>query len=63
MYDGFLMTFMEDVGILEAQEASLMRDPDRPLIDLNVDAPGLAARRMVEERLAAERDSQKVAAR
>ncbi|MFT5489437.1 MAG: phenylpropionate dioxygenase-like ring-hydroxylating dioxygenase large terminal subunit, partial [Alphaproteobacteria bacterium] len=43
MYDGFLMTFMEDVDILEAQQASLMRDPDRPLIDLNVDGPGLAA--------------------
>jgi phenylpropionate dioxygenase-like ring-hydroxylating dioxygenase large terminal subunit len=56
MYDDFLMTFMEDVEILEAQQASLARDPDRPLIDLNVDAPGLAARRMVADRIAAERD-------
>ena len=54
MYDGFLMTFLEDVDILEAQQTSLARDTDRPLIDLNVDAPGLAARRMVEERLAVE---------
>lgn len=54
MYDDFLMTFMEDVEILEAQQASLDRDPERPLIDLNVDAPGLAARRMLAERIAAE---------
>ena len=59
MYDGFLMTFLEDVDILEAQQASLMRDPDRPLIDLNVDGPGLAARRMVAERIEAEKGGQK----
>jgi len=45
----------------------LMRDPARPLIDLNVDAPGLAARRMVAERIDAERgagrDARTVAAR
>ena len=67
MYDGFLMTFLEDVDILEAQQASMMRDPDRPLIDLNVDAPGLAARRMVADRIALEQgiaqDIQAVAAR
>ena len=54
MYDGFLATFLEDVDILEAQQASLDRDPDRPLIDLNVDAPGLAARRVLADRIAAE---------
>ena len=55
MYDGFLATFLEDVEILEAQQASLDRSPDAPLIDLNVDAPGIAARRMLAERIAAER--------
>ena len=58
MYDDFLMTFMEDVGILEAQQKSLSRDPARALIDLNVDVPGLAARRMVAERIAAEKSEQ-----
>jgi len=52
------MTFMEDVGILEAQQKSLSRDPARALIDLNVDVPGLAARRMVAERIAAEKSGQ-----
>ena len=59
MYDGFLMTFLEDVDILEAQQASMMRAPDRPLIDLNVDGPGLAARRMVAERIEAEKGGRK----
>lgn len=59
MYDDFLMTFMEDFHILEAQQASLSRDPDRPQIDLNVDAPGLAARRMLAERIAAEQPGTK----
>ena len=51
MFEQFARTFDEDVGILEAQQRSLDRDPDRPLVDINVDAPGLAARRMVRERL------------
>ena len=53
---------MEDFHILEAQQASMDRDPDRPLIDLNVDAPGLAARRMVAERIAAEQAAETIAA-
>jgi hypothetical protein len=54
MYDDFLLTFMEDFHILEAQQNSIDRDPGRPLIDLNVDAPGLAARRMLADRIKAE---------
>ncbi len=55
MFEQFARTFDEDVEILEAQQASLVRDPERPLIDINVDAPGLAARRMLRARLEAER--------
>ncbi|MBI05234.1 MAG: hypothetical protein CMI96_05390 [Pelagibacteraceae bacterium] len=55
MYDDFLMTFMEDCHILEAQQASIDRDPARSMVDINVDAPGLAARRMLAERIGAER--------
>lgn len=51
MFEQFARTFDEDVEILEAQQRSLDRDPDRALIDINVDAPGLAARRMVRDRL------------
>ena len=32
----------------------MLRAPERPLIDLNVDAPGIAARNMLAERIAAE---------
>ena len=32
----------------------LDRDPDRPLIDINVDAPGLAARQMLRRDMEAE---------
>ena len=62
MYDDFLMTFMEDFDILEAQQASLDRNPDAPLIDLNVDAPGLAARKMLADRIAAEQAGETIAA-
>ena len=54
MYDDFLMTFMEDFEILEAQHASIQRDVTRELIDLNVDAPGIAARNLVSEKIATE---------
>ena len=48
------MTFMEDFEILEAQHASIQRDVTRELIDLNVDAPGIAARNLVSEKIATE---------
>ena len=62
MYDDFLMTFLEDVEILEAQQSSIDRDPDRAFVDINVDAPGLAARRMVSEGLSAEQKAATMAA-
>jgi len=54
MFDTFLKIFQEDIGIMEAQQAVLDRDPAAPQIDINVDAPGIACRRMVRERMAAE---------
>ena len=47
-------TFDEDVVILEAQQKMLDRDPERRLVDINVDAPGLAARQMLRRDIAAE---------
>ncbi|MGB0577358.1 MAG: Rieske 2Fe-2S domain-containing protein [Alphaproteobacteria bacterium] len=50
-------TFDEDVKILEAQQKMLDAEPDRELVDINVDAPGIAARRMVARDIAMEQDS------
>jgi vanillate O-demethylase monooxygenase subunit len=51
----FLRVFMEDVTILEAQQKMIDHAPDAPWIDINVDAPGLAVRKALAERIAAER--------
>lgn len=62
MYEDFLMTFMEDFEILEAQHASMKRASERPLIDLNVDGPGIAARQMLAESIAVELAGETIAA-
>jgi vanillate O-demethylase monooxygenase subunit len=49
----FLRIFMEDVTIVEAQQAALDRGA-RPWIDINVDAPGIAMRNLLRDRIAAE---------
>jgi vanillate O-demethylase monooxygenase subunit len=46
--------FMEDVAVMEAQQAAMDRAPDRPWVDVNGDAPGLAMRKLVRERIEAE---------
>ncbi len=47
--------FREDVAILEAQQRMMEWKPDAPQIDINVDAAPIAARRMLDEMIAAER--------
>ena len=47
-------TFDEDVLILEAQQKMLNRDPDKRLVDINVDAPGIAARQLLRRDINAE---------
>lgn len=54
MHEEFLQTFLEDVEVLEAQQRSIDQAPGRPWIDLGVDAPALAARRRLAERVADE---------
>ena len=49
-----MATFFEDVVVLEPQQASLSLDPAVPMVDLNVDAPGIAARRMLQEAIGRE---------
>ena len=50
----FLRIFMEDVTIVEAQQMSMDKAPSEEWVDINVDAPGLAMRAMLGERIAAE---------
>ena len=50
----FFRIFMEDVAIVEAQQAAMDQAPSRAQIDINVDAPGLAMRALLRERIAAE---------
>ena len=50
----FYRIFMEDVAIVEAQQESLDRAGSVDWIDINVDAPGLAMRALLRERIAAE---------
>ncbi len=50
----FKRVFMEDVEMMEAQQTVFDRDPERALIDINVDGPGLAMRALLAERIAAE---------
>ena len=47
-------TFDEDVVILESQQKMLCAEPNRDLVDINVDAPGIAARRMLRRDIKAE---------
>lgn len=54
--EDFVDVFREDVAVLEAQQRMLETRPDAPLIDINVDAAPLAARRMLDEMIASERE-------
>ena len=47
----FLRVFREDLEIMEAQQRVFDSRPDAKLVDINVDAPALAFRRMREEAL------------
>jgi vanillate monooxygenase len=47
--------FAEDQGILEQQQANLLRWPERRLLMLNIDAGGVQSRRVLDRILAAER--------
>ena len=55
MREGARATFAEDVEILAHQQAAIDRRADAPEIDVNGDAGGLLARRIIDELMAAER--------
>jgi vanillate O-demethylase monooxygenase subunit len=44
--------FAEDIVMLDAQQESILRRPDRELRDLHIDAGGMRARRLIERELA-----------
>ena len=50
----FTRVFLEDVAIMEAQQTAMDRETSPPLVDINVDAPAIAVRRILRERIAAE---------
>jgi vanillate O-demethylase monooxygenase subunit len=49
--------FMEDLVIIQAQQENIDTRPDAPRIDMSHDAGGLAARRMLEDLIARERQA------
>jgi phenylpropionate dioxygenase-like ring-hydroxylating dioxygenase large terminal subunit len=52
--EDFRRVFSEDIGVMEAQQRINDAMPDAPGIDINVDAPPLAMRRLLSECMAAE---------
>ncbi|MBT5458668.1 MAG: aromatic ring-hydroxylating dioxygenase subunit alpha [Rhodospirillaceae bacterium] len=58
----FTEVFLEDKVILEAQQASLNRDPDGFQIDINDDAPCIAVRRALRDLIEAEQTGNQAAA-
>ena len=54
--EDFVDVFREDIEVLEAQQRMLDLKPDAPTVDINVDAAPLAARRLLDRMIAAERD-------
>jgi len=50
--DGQAAVFAEDLEILQAQQECILRHPDRPLLNLKIDAGGVHARRIMERELA-----------
>ena len=51
----FTRIFLEDVVVMEKQQERMSNKPDAPQIDINVDAPSVAFRTILRERIASER--------
>jgi vanillate O-demethylase monooxygenase subunit len=49
--------FSEDLAVLEAQQRNLELYPDRQLLKLDIDAGGVAARRMIDKLIKAESEA------
>ncbi len=51
---GQAKVFSEDTVVLEAQQANLLKHPERKLLMLNIDAGGVQSRRIIDRLIAAE---------
>ena len=58
LYEQVLEAFIEDKTVMEAQQAALDHTPTHALIDINSDAGGLEARRILDKLAAAKPDLQ-----
>ena len=50
----FTQVFLEDKVVLEAQQRMMSMTPGAPSVDINTDAPAIAARAMLNELIAEE---------
>ena len=51
--DAQAKVFHEDLEVVEGQQANLLRNPERKLLNFNIDAGGVRARRLIDRALAA----------
>ncbi len=58
VYNNVHTAFMEDLEILQAQQANIETDPDAPRINMRHDAGGIAARRRLEALIEAEQQAE-----
>ncbi|MFM6854348.1 MAG: Rieske 2Fe-2S domain-containing protein, partial [Sphingopyxis sp.] len=56
LQSGQAQVFMEDVEVLEAQQASIIANPDLKLRAYDIDSGGVRARRVIERMIAAEQE-------
>jgi len=52
--DGARHAFLEDLGVLEAQQKALLARPDAPTVDINIDKAPLQSRRILDGLIRAE---------
>jgi len=57
LYQEIADTFLEDLDFLEAQQAALEADPERPLVDIKSDKARLVARRAFDRMVRAEQSA------
>lgn len=53
--EGQAKIFSEDLEMLERQQANILANPDRVLLNLNIDSGGVQSRRVLDRMLAKER--------
>ena len=62
LYENVHTAFLEDLEIIQLQQDNINTSPDRARVDINHDGGGIQARRIIENRIAAERGARPLAA-